>query len=307
MKLTRRRFIHAGIAGATGLTLYPALLANKLVYTPLKDPFQMVSLGDTGITVPLISSGTGYRGGNRQSNQTRLGKEKFEALLHYEFERGIRFFDCADTYGTHPYVAGVLHTKPRDQYILSSKIWFHAGGIPETERPDADVVVRRFLKELKTEYIDLLLIHCLTDSDWPRQFEKQMEIMEKLKEKGMIRVHGVSIHSIPALKACLDNPWVDFVHTRINAYGDAMDDRNPQVVAEVIKKLHDQGKGIVGMKLIGNGNFRNNPEKIDASLRYVLSLGSVDTMIIGFETPEEVDDYVGRVEETLKTMPAVME
>ncbi len=307
MNITRRRFIHTGIAGITGLTLYRSLLANKLVSPRVADPFQMVSLGNTGIKVPLISSGTGYSGGNRQSNQTRLGKEKFEALLHYEFERGIRFFDCADTYGTHPYVTSAFQSLPRDKYILSSKIWFHAGGIPETERPDADIVVQRFLKELKTDYLDLLLMHCLTDPNWPKQFEKQMEIMEKLKEKGMIRAHGVSIHSLPALKACLDNPWVDFVHTRINAYGDAMDDRNPEVVAEVIKKLHEQGKGIVGMKLIGNGNFRNDPEKIDTSLRYVLTLKSVDTLIIGFETPDEVDDYVTRVEKTLNTLPAVVE
>ncbi len=307
MKVTRRRFINTSIAGITGLTLYRSMLANNLIHPAVPDPFQLVPLGTTGIMIPLLSSGTGFIGGNRQSNQTRLGKEKFERLLHYEFERGIRFFDCADTYGTHPFVANVLQSKPRDKYILSSKIWFHAGGIPEKERPDADVVVRRFLKELKTDYIDLLLIHCLTDPAWPKQFEKQMELMERMKEKGMIRAHGVSIHSLNALKACLDNPWVDFIHTRINAYGDAMDNRNPEVVAGVLKQLHAQGKGIVGMKLIGNGNFRNDPEKIDKSLRYVLDLGSVDTLIIGFEKPEEVDDYVTRVEKTLNTLPAVVE
>ena len=131
--------------------------------------------------------------------------------------------------------------------------------------------------------------------------------MDRMKEKGLIRAHGVSIHSLNALKACLHTPWVDFIHTRINAYGDAMDNRDPAVVASVIQTLHDQGKGIVGMKLIGNGNFRNDPEKIDASLRYVLRLGCVDTLIIGFEKPEEVDDYVGRVEKTLKGIPAVVE
>ena len=302
MKITRRKFINTGIAGVTGLTLYQSLLANKLVQPPVMDPFELVPLGNTGIKVTLISSGTGYRGGNRQSNMTRMGKDKFEALLKYEFERGIRFFDCADTYGTHPFVANVLQSIPRDKYILSSKIWFHSGGIPEKERPDADIVVSRFLKELNTDYIDLLLMHCLTDPDWPKKFEKQMEIMGRLKEKGIIRAHGVSIHSLDALKACLDNPWVDFVHTRINAYGDAMDNSNPEIVTGVIKQLHDQGKGIVGMKLIGNGNFRNDPEKIDKSLSYVMNLGTVDTLLIGFEKPEEVDDYALRVEKTLSTI-----
>ncbi|UCG28521.1 MAG: aldo/keto reductase [Bacteroidales bacterium] len=302
MKISRRTFINTSITGLTGLTLYRSLFAERLIHPPVKDPFELVPLGNTGIKVPLLSAGTGYRGANRQSNMTRLGKDKFEALLHYEFERGIRFFDCADTYGTHPFVANVLKPIPRDKYILSSKIWFHSGGIPEKERPDADIVINRFLKELNTDYIDLLLMHCLTQSDWPEKFEKQMEIMDRMKEKGIIRSHGISAHSLDALKACIDNPWVDFVHARINAYGDAMDDKNPDVVAGVIKKLHDQGKGIVGMKLIGNGNFRNDPEKIDKSIRYVLNLGSVDTLIIGFEKPEQVDDYTRRVEETLKVL-----
>lgn len=300
MKITRRRFIHTTLAGVTGLTLSRTLLAGRPAGYPVSDPFALVPLGNTGIKVSFVSAGTGFHGGNRQSNMTRMGKEKFEALLKYAFERGIRFFDCADTYGTHPYVANAFRSLPRDKYVLSSKIWHHAGGIPEPERPDADVVVTRFLKELDTDYIDLVLFHCLTNANWPEKFEKQMEILTKLKSKGIIRAHGVSVHSLDALKACLNNPWVDSVHARINAYGDAMDNPDPAIVAEVIKKLHDEGKGIVGMKLIGNGNFRDQPEKIDKSISYVMGLGAVDTMIVGFEKPDEIDDFAERVERNMK-------
>jgi len=300
MKITRRRFISTTIAGATGIALNRSLLANKIVKYTVPDPFELVNLGTTGIKVSLISAGTGAHGGNRQSNMTRLGKEKFEFLLNYALERGVRFFDCADTYGTHPYIANAFKSVPRDKYVLSSKIWLHEGGIPEKERPDADVVVNRFLKELNTDYIDLILLHCLTSPDWPKKFEKQMEILAKLKEKGIIRAHGVSVHSLDAMKACLNNPWVDTVHARINAYGTAMDNKDPEKVAEVVKKLHDEGKGIIGMKLIGNGAFKNEPEKIDKSIKYVMGLGAVDTLAVGFEQPGEIDDFAKRLEHALK-------
>lgn len=300
MKITRRRFISTTIAGATGIVLNRSLLANKIVKYTVPDPFELVHLGKTGIKVSLISAGTGAHGGNRQSNMTRMGKEKFEFLLNYALERGIRFFDCADTYGTHPYIANAFKSVPRDKYVLSSKIWLHEGGIPEKERPGADVVVNRFLKEFNTDYIDLMLLHCLTSPDWPKKFEKQMEILTKLREKGLIRAHGVSVHSLDAMKACLNNPWVDTVHARINAYGTAMDNKDPDIVAEVVKKLHDEGKGIIGMKLIGNGTFKNEPEKIDNSIKYVMGLGAVDTLAVGFEQPGEIDDFAKRLENALK-------
>jgi len=299
MKISRRNFINTTIAGTAGLLIGKPLV-SACNNNPLpEDPFALVPLGKTGIKVSLISAGTGHNGGNRQSNMTRMGADKFGKVLNHEFDRGIRFFDCADTYGTHPFVAEIFRLIPRDKYILSSKIWFHSGGIPEEGRPDADVVVNRFLKELHTDYLDMVLFHCMMTGDWPEKFEKQMEILARLKEKGIIRAHGVSIHSLDALRACISNPWVDTVHVRINAFGTAMDDDDPAKVAEIIKTLHDEGKGIIGMKLIGNGAFMNDPEKIDKSISYVLGLGAVDTLNIGFEKPEEIDDYASRVERVL--------
>ena len=49
------------------------------------------------------------------------------------------------------------------------------------------------------------------------------------------------------------------------------------------------------MKVIGNGNFKNDSDKIDASLKYVLGLGTVDMIIVGFELPEQIDNYIGRI------------
>jgi len=297
--MNRRQFITSGLVGAGALAVDPNLTCARPVAKASTDPFQLVSLGKSGLKVSMVGIGTGMSGGGRQSNQTRMGKEKFESLLQYAFYRGVRLFDCADLYGTHPFVANALKAIPRDRYVLSSKIWVRPGGIPEPERPDADVVVARFLKELKTDYIDLVLIHCMESGAWCEEQKRQMDILEHLKQKGIIRAHGVSIHSVDALKACVNSPWVDSVHTRINPYGDSMDDRNPEVVTSILKQIHAAGKGVVGMKLIGEGRYRNDPEKRDRAIQYVLGLGCVNTMVVGFEKPEEIDDFSSRVKTQL--------
>jgi aryl-alcohol dehydrogenase-like predicted oxidoreductase len=177
---------------------------------------------------------------------------------------------------------------------IVSKIWFRPGGIPDQERPNADVVLARFLKEIGTDYLDLVLLHCVESATWPEDLRRQMDILAQLKQKGIIRAHGVSCHSIPALEAAAAEPWVDSVHARINPFRMSMDGP-PEKVAAVLQKLHAAGKGVVGMKIIGEGRLRNDEEKRDASARYVLGLGCVDVLNIGFEKVEEIDDLAGRV------------
>lgn len=246
-----------------------------------------------------VIMGTGVRGGNRQSNHTRMGKEKCEALMRDAFERGVRGYDLADMYGTHPFVVSALKSIPRKDYAVITKIWFRPGGIPEPERPDADVCVERFLKEINTDYLDLVLLHCVESGKWPAELEKQMEILARLKQKGVIRAHGVSCHSIPALEAAAETPWVDSVHARINPYGTRMDGPVNAVVA-ALKKISAAGKGVVGMKIIGEGAFRNDDEKRDESVKFSLKLGCVDVLNVGFEKSDEIDDFAGRVRKVAK-------
>ena len=141
----------------------------------------------------------------------------------------------------------------------------------------------------------MVQIDCMTDAKWTDKQKKQMDILENLKARNIIRAHGVSVHSLEAMEACVGNPWIDVIHVRINPFGEVMDKNNPSAVIPVIEKLHKEGKGVIGMKLIGNGNFKNDSEKIDASIKYVLGLGTVDMVIVGFELPEQIDDYIGRI------------
>lgn len=304
LRMNRRKFV-----GALGMGTAHILFSSPLYSCTPKvsgvDPFQKVKLGNSGIETTLIGMGTGVHASNRTCYLTKQEKHKSIDLLQHAYDTGIRYFDAADTYGTHPLLAEAMKNMNRDELTLTSKIWYRKGGIPEPERPDANIVVDRFRKELKTDYLDIVQIHCMEDENWTETLKPQMDILEDLKAKGIIEAHGVSVHSLDAMKAAVKCDWVDVLHARINPYGIAMDKPAPEEVVEVIQQLHDAGKGVIGMKLVGNGKLRDDSKKIDNSLRFVLGLGSVDMMIIGFENKDQIDNYTMRVKTALGEMNQV--
>ena len=299
--MNRRKFVGA-LGMGTAHLLFSGPLSSCTTKVRGTDPFQKVRLGNSGIETTLIGMGTGVHASNRSCYLTKQEKHKSIDLLHHAYDTGIRYFDSADTYGTHQLMAEALKDLNREELTFTSKIWYRNGGIPEKERPDADVVVDRFRKELKTDYLDIVQIHCMVDENWTETMKPQMDILENLKAKGIIKAHGVSVHSLQAMKDAVDCDWVDVLHARINPYGIAMDKPEPEEVVEVIQQLHDKGKGIIGMKLVGNGKLRNDSNKIDNSLRFVLGLGCIDMMIIGFETKDQIDNYTLRVKTALGEM-----
>jgi len=296
MKMKRREFLVRSVAGVGGILIGSQIAAAGEKKSETFDPYEIVPLGKTKLKVSRVGFGTGFHGGNGSSNQTRLGKEEFEALIKAVYERGVRFFDSADEYGSLPFIGPALKNVPRESYVVSTKIAFWSG------KPEINPLIERFRKELDSDYIDLVLLHCMMPGDWNKQYRKQMDELDALKQKGVIRAHGISCHSIPALQAAVRESWVDSLHARINAYGTEMDDE-PDIVTPLLKKLHEAGKGVVGMKLIGNGEFSDDPEMIDNSIKYVISQQCVDTMIVGFEKVEELDDFAARVRKVPKDIP----
>ena len=298
--LNRRQFLGALALGSAHVMFNNPLYASGGRFRST-DPLQNVHLGKSGLKTTLLGFGTGVHAGNRTSYLTRQEEKKSIDTLQHAYERGLRFFDCADSYGTHRLMNIAMKGMDREALTITSKIWTRErGGIPEPERPDADIVVDRFRKELDTDYIDLVQIHCIKDPDWTNHMRRQMDILDDLKSKGIIKAHGVSVHSLEAMKAALADPWVDVIHVRINPYGIAMDKPDPGEVVDVIHQLHASGKGVIGMKLVGDGKLRDESEKMDHSLEFVLGLGSVDMMIVGFESGNQVDNYLERIERALQ-------
>ncbi len=291
---TRREFIKVAAAGAVGA-----------LWTTTGQAAELPNVKLSGLNVPLLGMGTGVKAGNRSNALQRSGEKNFLDTVLRSYDEGVRLFDCADSYGSLPMVAKALKGKPRESYVLVSKVWCHPkGGIPDNEpRDDSMAVIERFLREAETDHIDLVQLHCQTAADWTKTYRPHMEALAKAKQKGLIRAHGCSCHSLEALEAAAADPWVDVVHTRINPWGVAMDGP-ADVVVPVIRKIHAAGKGVIGMKLIGEGKFRNDPAKIDETLDFVLGLGCVDALIVGFEKQEEIVDYKQRLTAALERKAA---
>jgi aryl-alcohol dehydrogenase-like predicted oxidoreductase len=243
-----------------------------------------VTLGKTGITTSRLAMGTGTVGSGHHSHQTALGVKGLSDLLLNGHDNGLRFFDAADAYGSHPHVAEALKHVPRDKVTVLTKTWARD---PIEARADLD----RFRKELGTDYLDVCLMHCLTEGDWTERYRGVMDVFSEAKEKGIIRAHGCSCHSIEALRAAAKSPWVEVDLVRINPIGSHMD-ADPDTVVSVLREMKAAGKGIVGMKILGQGDLRGRQ---DEALRYALSLGVLDCFTIGAESKAEQEDLIRRI------------
>jgi aryl-alcohol dehydrogenase-like predicted oxidoreductase len=252
---------------------------------------EKVVLGKTGIKVSLVGMGTGSHGSGQVSNQTRLGIKEFTRVVRHAVDRGVCLFDVADQYGSHTYLRKALEGVDRDRYVIQTKT--HA-----TSFADARSHLERYRMELGVEMIDILLLHCMQKTGWPADNRGSMEYLMKAKEEGIIRTHGTSCHGMDPIRTSAKNPFVEVDLARINPEGLIMDDKKPDEVASVLEEMHNAGKGVIGMKIFGEGRMAE-PERRDASLRYVLGLGSVDAFIIGFESAAQIDDALARTDKAL--------
>ena len=286
--MKRREFLRRGACGAGAAWLTTRAFANQVLAMPLDAKFRAtdtVTIGKTGIKTSRLAMGTGTVGTGHHSHQTDLGVRALSALLLNGYDRGLRFFDAADSYGSHPHVAEALKHVPRDKVTVLTKTWARD---PGTARADLD----RFRKELGVDYIDICLMHCLTEADWTERYRGVMDVFSEAKEKGIIRAHGCSCHSIEALRAAAKSPWVEVDLVRMNPAGAHMDS-DPQTVISVVKEMKAAGKGIVGMKILGQGEMRTRQ---DEALKFALSLGLLDAFTIGAESKEEQEDLIHRIE-----------
>lgn len=243
----------------------------------------VVTLGRTGIQTSRLACGLGTVARGGRSRQAALGIEVCADLLQAGYDQGLRFFDTADAYGTHPHVAAALKRIPREKVtVLTKSRARDANGM----RADLD----RFRKELGTDYIDILLMHMMTEADWPGSFQAVTGVLTEAREKGIIRAHGVSCHSLEALRAA-ETPWAQMILVRLNPAGLIMD-ADPETVVSALWKLRAAGKGIIGMKILAEGQMRH---RVDEALKYAVSTQVLDAFTIGAESRAEQADLIKRI------------
>jgi aryl-alcohol dehydrogenase-like predicted oxidoreductase len=285
--MRRREFLVRTATAAGTAWLSSKSILKALAEQTLPQKFSAsdtVTLGSTGIKTSRLAMGTGTVGSGHHSHQTALGIQGLSDLLLNGYDHGLRFFDSADSYGSHPHVAEALKHVQRDKVTVLSKSWARdAAGM----RADLD----RFRKELGTDYLDICLMHCVTEADWTDRFRGAMDTLSEAKQKGIIRAHGCSCHSIEALRAAAKSPWVEIDFARINPVGAYMD-ADPATVVGVLKEMKAAGKAVVGMKILGQGQLRNRQ---DEALKYALSLGVLDAFTIGAESKQEQEDLMHRI------------
>ena len=279
-------------AGAAGAAIAGAFAKNALP----AGPQARVILGKTGIETSLIGMGTGTVGGGQSSHQTKLGVKEFTRVVRHALDMGITLFDVADQYGSHVYLREALKGVPREKYQIQTKT--HA-----TDAVTARDHLQRYRLELGVDYIDVLLLHCMTKDGWDKDHTGAMEALMQAKEEKLIRAHGTSCHGMDPLRTSAKLPFVEVDLARINPEGLIMDDKKPDEVASVLEEMHSAGKGVIGMKILGEGRI-TEPDRIDASLRFVLGLGTVDAFIIGFQSTDQIDDLAKRTEDAIKFLKA---
>lgn len=243
-------------------------------------------LGKTGIEVSRLCFGTGTNGWGGRSNQTDLGLNELADLLAYAHARGITFWDSADQYGSHAHVKRGLQIVGRDTAVITSK----------TTSRDYDGVtadIDRFLQEMGTDYVDIVLMHCMSSADWPTKCRGAMDALEEAKTAGKIRAHGVSCHDYGAFQEAARQSWVDVVLARINYGGHSMDG-TPEEIIDILHEMDRADIGVYGMKVVGAGKLGHDTRN---AIHFVLDLPPIDAITIGMRSKQEVDENIGWVEE----------
>lgn len=292
MSLVRREFLRRSVYGLGAVWASSTLASDVLVphaeaLPSLSKKFSAadtVALGNTGIHTSRLAMGTGTVGYGHHSHQSSLGVKGLSDLLLNGYDHGLRFFDAADSYGSHPGVAEALKHVPRDKVTVLTKTWARDAA---TAKADLD----RFRRELGTDYLDVCLMHCLSEGDWTERYRGVMDVFAEAKEKGVIRTHGCSCHTIEALRAAAKSPWVEIDLVRINPVGAHMD-ADPDTVVSVIREMKTAGKAVVGMKILGQGAMSSRQ---DEALHFALGLGLLDAFTIGAESKAQQADLIRRI------------
>jgi aryl-alcohol dehydrogenase-like predicted oxidoreductase len=284
---TRREFLKTGVAvGALTVTGRLPLLAERRTAT------DFVTLGRSGVKVTRLAFGTGSFSGRAQR---ALGQDGFTRLVRYAYDRGIRFFETAESYGEMHKMLGIaLKGIPRDSYQLMSKVTTRNGVDPQEKFDE-------LRKLANTEYFDIMLLHWQHTSTWPIDTRPWQDAILQAESKKVIVSHGASVHGLPALRQVPGNNWLDVAMIRMNHKGKDMDaeDYNTQGLGNVpevvnhVKEVRKEGMGVISMKLIGEGTF--NREDRQKAMRFALGNAGVDCVTVGYKSSAEIDEAIENV------------
>jgi aryl-alcohol dehydrogenase-like predicted oxidoreductase len=248
-----------------------------------------VTLGKSDVKVTRLAFGTGSMSG---AVQRELGQEQFTKLVRHAYDRGIRFYETAESYGEMHKMLGIaLQGIPRDSYRIMSKVTTRPNGDPQAKFDE--------LRSLaKTDYFDIMLLHYQHTPTWPEDTKHWQDGILEAEHRQIIRSHGASVHGLPALRQVPTMEWLDVAMIRMNHNGTRMDaeipdgpDRgNVNEVVSHVQQARKAGMGIISMKLVGEGVF--NREDRQKAMRFAFKNAGVDAVTVGYKNPAEIDEAI---------------
>ena len=250
-----------------------------------------VRLGKSDVKVTRLAFGTGTMSGKVQRD---LGQEKFTSLVRYAYDRGIRFFETAESYGEMHQMLGVaLKGIPRDSYRLMSKVTTYQ------EVADPQQKIDELRKLANTDYFDVLLLHWQHLASWPSDSQKWQDAIQQAQQRDAVKARGASVHGLPALRQVPGTKWLDVAMIRMNHKGTAMDAEeyntsgpgNVSEVVEHVKQVRKEGMGVISMKLVGEGRFTNRDDRKEA-MRYAFREAGVQAVTVGYKNNGEIDEAI---------------
>jgi aryl-alcohol dehydrogenase-like predicted oxidoreductase len=282
---SRRDFLKSGLAAAAlaGTGSLPLRAARETAT-------DWVTLGKSGVKVTRLAFGTGTRGGQVQRD---LGQDQFTRLVRYAYDRGIRFFETAESYGgVHRMLGVALKGIPRDSYQLMSKVTTREGVDPQQKIDELRTLAN-------TEYFDVMLLHYQHAATWPTDSIRWQDGILEAQAKHAVVGYGASVHGLPALRQCPGDKWLQVAMIRMNHKGTKMDaeDYNTDGLGNVsevvthVNQVRKEGMGVISMKLVGEGAFTTREDR-QAAMRYAFGRAGVDCVTVGYKNTAEIDEAI---------------
>ncbi|HEV2419840.1 MAG TPA: aldo/keto reductase [Terriglobia bacterium] len=285
---SRRTFLKTGLAaaalaGAGGLQLRAADGTAT----------EMVPLGKSGVKVTRLAFGTGTFGGRVQRE---LGQDQFTKLVRYAYDRGIRFFETAESYGDMHRMLGVaLKGIPRENYQLMSKVTTREGVDPLQK-------IDELRKLANTDYFDVMLLHWQHLATWPEDSLRWQDGIAEAQSRHIVKARGASVHGLPALRQVPKDNWLQVAMIRMNHKGVRMDaeDYNTEGLGNVgevvahVKQVRKEGMGVISMKLVGEGAFTTRADR-QAAMRFAFRNAGVSSVTVGYKNTAEIDEAINNL------------
>jgi predicted aldo/keto reductase-like oxidoreductase len=211
--------------------------------------------------------------------QKQLTPAEGARVVRAAVEGGITFIDTATLYGTYEHVARGLEGWNGNVTIATKT---HA----RKDRTLAEQHIEFALRELRRDTIDIMLCHCarspFTDGEWG----PTLEALVAARSRGLVKMVGMSSHTIEGVRRAARHPEIDVIHPLINITGMGIYDGGRDEMLAAIREAHAAGKMVYAMKALAGGNFVQNREE---ALRFLFDMKEIHAVVVGMVTDQEVE------------------